>query len=419
MNIIFSKILQTSGAKIVVLASSIVSLILTSRLLGPEGRGILASMNTWSSLVFTLIYLSLGQVVIHRSTMLKPQLWLTKALGSLTAYTILASITSWIAFIAVYYTFGGTAFGNLNPIYLFVGLLSVPLLVWEQYGSSILIAIDKLNIYNIAQITSKLVGLFFLILFLYFGFGVLGASISLIGSQILLVAICLAALLREIDAPLCFDSNFLWELIIDGLKLHPNAIGTMLFGSFNIIILQRHVTMDQVGIFQLALQLALLIQIIPQSAASVFYSKVAEVGPREAWKIQRGTIFPLFFIVIALSLLFFFLAPYLVTLVAGRQFFPAVEIFQLLLLSLIGTTMSAVMAPQWIGRGLFWQASILTFCLGIFNVLSCALLAPVWGIKGAAISTAMTYILTFASNLVFAFFCNRDIASISDNPLES
>jgi O-antigen/teichoic acid export membrane protein len=85
--------------------------------------------------------------------------------------------------------------------------------------------------------------------------------------------------------------------------------------------------------------------------------------------------------------------------------------FQILVFGLIGQTLSAVLAPQWIGRGLFWQASALTLVIGPSNVLACILLVNAYGIKGAAYSLLGVYAVSVVVNGTFAVWVNRKVAS--------
>ena len=66
MRELWGNIAHTSGAKIYSLLVGVFSLSLTARLLGPEGRGQVATITTWVGMFSTFAYLSLGQVALHR-----------------------------------------------------------------------------------------------------------------------------------------------------------------------------------------------------------------------------------------------------------------------------------------------------------------------------------------------------------------
>ena len=62
MNGTWQHILETSSARALALMISLASLSVTARVLGPEGRGIIAGATTWINLLATLGSLSVGQV---------------------------------------------------------------------------------------------------------------------------------------------------------------------------------------------------------------------------------------------------------------------------------------------------------------------------------------------------------------------
>jgi O-antigen/teichoic acid export membrane protein len=98
-----------------------------------------------------------------------------------------------------------------------------------------------------------------------------------------------------------------------------------------------------------------------------------------------------------------------VPLLFGNGFKSAVPVFQILVLGIVGQTFSSVMAPQWIGRGLFWQSSMLTVALGICNVVACILLVHAYGMKGAAYSLLGVYTVSILGNGVMVLWVNRQV----------
>lgn len=80
-------------------------------------------------------------------------------------------------------------------------------------------------------------------------------------------------------------------------------------------------------------------------------------------------------------------APIIIPLVAGRAFAPSVGVFQLLLLGLIGMSVTTVMGPQWIGRGLLWQTSAITLVEAGLNFTLNCVLVPRYGMFGSVAAT--------------------------------
>src|SRR6266480_4453413 len=149
----------TSGARIYSLAAGAVGLVITAHALGPEGRGVVATAVTWSLLFSTVGYLSLGQVALHRGTAKDPSEWLGTTLAALMFMTAVVSVGGWTVAAVIYAASGGAAYGHIPVYALALGFLTLPFLVWEQYGSLLLMALGRVNVYNRAEIAGRTVGI--------------------------------------------------------------------------------------------------------------------------------------------------------------------------------------------------------------------------------------------------------------------
>jgi O-antigen/teichoic acid export membrane protein len=200
-------------------------------------------------------------------------------------------------------------------------------------------------------------------------------------------------------------------LLAGGAKLHLNAIGTFLFTSANLLILNYYHGAEQTGYFQMATQLLGVLMIIPSSASMVIYGKVTSLGPNGAWSENKRLLIQITLGMMVLSAVAAILAPWGITLLAGEKFRPAVEPFQWLLLGLIGMTFSTLMAPQWIGRGYFWQAAGLTFLVGAINLFTNFWLIPLYGMDGAVYAFLGTYLFSIFGNSAMAWHCEKSYRS--------
>tara|TARA_R110002094_G_scaffold211871_2_gene182280 strand:- start:1224 stop:1634 length:411 start_codon:yes stop_codon:yes gene_type:complete len=93
--------------------------------------------------------------------------------------------------------------------------------------------------------------------------------------------------------------------------------------------------------------------------------------------------------------------------IAGEEFLPTLDVFYWQLMAIAGMTLSTMMAPQWIGRGYFWQASLVTLTVGILNLTANYLLIPQYGMKGAAWATLGSYMVALITNGLMVVWCER------------
>jgi O-antigen/teichoic acid export membrane protein len=406
---LWHNIAHTSGAKIYSLLIGVFSLSLTARLLGPEGRGQVAAITTWVGLFSTFIYMSLGQVALHRMADDHAQKRFGNLLGSLLLIAIVFSLAGLLVALALFWINPEGVFKGLPILPLIVGFLALPFMIWEQYGSSLLMGLERIRIYNRYQFIGRTVSVgavFFLVGVL--GLGVTGVLEASLLGQIIVATGGIGFLFAysRIKGLACRpDISEIKELLAGGAKLHLNAIGTFLFTSANILILNSYHGAVQTGYFQLATQLLGLLMIIPQAASMVIYGKVTTLGPNGAWPHNKQLLVQITLGMIVLSGVAAILAPWGITLLAGEAFRPAVEPFMWLLLGLGPMTFSTVMTPQCIGRGYFWQAAVFTFLVGSVNLAANFWLIPFYGMQGAVYAFLGTYLVSVFGNGVLAWHC--------------
>lgn len=407
---------HTSGAKIYSLALAMITLSLTARWLGPEGRGQMVAITTWVTMFSTIGHLSLGQVAIHRATTHKDDRWLGEVIGSLLALTALFTVLCWSVAIAAYAITEGRFFGVLPKWLLFISFAALPLYIWEQYGSNLLILSNQIGIYNKYQVIGRTVGLLLLIVFVsWLSFGVPGAIYSAIIGQFVVAISGIRFLYSQTGGRIRAVKTEVAALLNGGIKLHWNAIGVVAFGSADILIINHFRGAQEAGYYQLASQLIAVMLIIPQAASVIMYGKIASTGPDAAWVLHKKILIYTVAFIITGSICTCILAPWIVILVAGAKFMSSVAVFRWLLLAVTGMTFSIIMAPQWVCRGFFLQAALLTIVVGSSSTLANFILVPRYGMLGATWSAIGAYSLSVLLNIGMAVFCDKKSRKVLAN----
>ncbi len=364
MRNLWLKIFYTSGARVYSLLVNFFILTITARWLGPEGRGILAAVTTWVVLFSMFGHLSLGQVAMHRATELSKQAWLPPVFGSLLFLNIIITLLGWgIAFL-LYLFSQGAIFNNLTWGILTLGFLVLPFAIWEKYGSSLLIAVDKIEIYNRAQIMGRTVGVLMVLLAWWLNWGVPGVLVGMLLSQTVVALAGIRYLFTHSERPPKPDGITIKALLTGGLKLHSNAISSFFISSAGILIINHYLTSTETGQYQLAVQLMSVLLVVSHAASMVMYGKVVQLGPDGAWVYQRKVVLLLTLGMMCIAVIAALSAPWVIPFVVGNEFEPSVSIFRFLLIALIGMNFSIIMGAQWIGRGMFLQVSAIAVVLG-------------------------------------------------------
>jgi O-antigen/teichoic acid export membrane protein len=400
-------IAQTSGAKIYWVLAMLMTSVITARYLGPAGRGVFVAAVGWVTLFATFGNLSLGQVIVHIATLSPKEEWLPRVIGSTIAILATITVLSWAIAGAVYLASDGRIFRHLPAGVLFIAFAALPAMLWIENANGILMAVGRLPVMNLAQTSGATVMLVLTFVALAIaGLHVQGALVAVLIAHVVTCALSAGYLLRRTGA-LIVIRDTIRELLGGGARLHLNALGTYLFTQANVLILNHYRTPGETAYYQLAVQLMTGLQIIPLAVSAVAYSLVAKLGPDAAWPGQRRLMAQVLLLTGAVAAGAWFIAPPAVRVIFGQEFLPTVPLFRILLGGALGMTLSIVMASQWIARGLFLQAAVVTLAIGAVTVVVNFLVVPRYGTGGAAWVTVGTYLVTMAVNLVMAVWVDR------------
>lgn len=403
------RIASTSGSRAYAALIGITTLSITARFLGPEGRGQVATITTWVGMFATFGSLSLGQIAVHRATAATAQdsAWLPTAYRVLFGMTVLVSLAGWSLVVVLHAS--TDLFESVHWNWLLLGFLLLPLMLWEQYGGSLLMAREQLHIGNRAMVVGRtLSALLVVALVAYAAWGVPGVIVATLLGQAVSSAwifLYLRVLVRPLRTP---GIGEIGGYVRDGLKLHLNAIGTFLISGMDVLMVGYFRGPAETGFYQLGVQLTLMMLIVPQASAMVAYGVVSRNGAREGWPLHRRLLWQMLLIMAVVGVIAGVAASWWLPLLVGAQFAPAIDIFRWQLLGIVGSTFSIVMAPQWIARGYFWQASTLTVAVGAANFVGNLLLIPRFGMYGAAWSSIACSVIAIVGNGRIAMMCETD-----------
>ena len=407
MRQLWKPIIETTGANFIALGASAITVFITARYLGPDGRGILAAATSWVTLFSTLGTFSIGSVIIHHAVDKQGIDWLPDVAGTLLLLVFATAIAGWALAAFLYIISGGAAFSHLSPGVLALAFLSLPLLIWNEDSRGVLYALGQLRTWNAsASIGSVVTGAGAFALVAVWRGGVAGALIATALANVAIAAVTSWHIFGRAGAlrPSWPTARTLFGR---GLQLHLNTIGGFLFTQTSVLILNQYRPTSEVGFYQLAIQLLNFTLVFATSLGAVSYGIVAENGPDSAWPLQRRLLAFSVLLAAVMAVLGALLAPIAVGLIAGIAFLPSVALFRVVVFALVGATFSSVLASQWIARGFFWQTAAITFGIGVLSLACDFLLIPIFGMRGAVVSTLLTYGLSVLSNGAMAIWVER------------
>ncbi|CAA6807177.1 MAG: Unknown protein [uncultured Thiotrichaceae bacterium] len=410
---LIKKILQTSGANIYSMLLGIITLSITARWLGAEGRGIVASVTTWVNLFVDIAGLSLGTAVIYQATHKTGKNWLGTTLGNMIFLVIVMTLVSWLIITLIYIAGNYWGLPNLlNNIPLFalvLGFLILPVWFWEEYNRSLLNIEDHLHLFNRYEIIgSSSNAIAQLILVVGSGLGVAGVLISKFIWQSTIAFGGLKFLVKQAGSTIRVDFPEMRKLVIDGLKLHLNTIGVIMMMSMDVIMVTAYLGVEATGYYQLASQLVQMMLIVSYAAATVLQGEVTRRGIYGVWNYQKKILLMATALVLVGIVVAGWSAKWWLILLAGEEFYPAIELFQYLSIMVVAVTFTNILSVQWIARGLLWQMSAITIVKGIMNIGLNALLIPKYGLLGAVYSTLGVVFFGMIINIIMFIYFEYD-----------
>mgnify|MGYP004002079841 CR=1 FL=1 len=404
---IWQKIFQTGGTRIYTQILGILTLSITAKVLGPEGRGEIASVITIVGGFATILHLSMGQVVIYISAKEKNMDWFTDAFYNLVFILIILSIIGYVSFILMLLFFNHS-FGHVRGLALILAMIMLPFMVWEQYGGNLILAIDRIDISNKYNIIGKTIGFLFLIaVYTLFGLNVYTALLSIIIGQVIISSGGFIVLYKITNGPFRISYSWIKNILGQGLKLHLNTMFAFLLSGTDILMLNLFSNLDDVGYYQFGAQITQSVLILPAVVSSIMYGKVSTIGPNDSWPYHKKIIKQIFFMLLIIILFLYFTAHWWIPIIAGNSFKPSIILFKYQIFTVLGLSISTMMAPQWISRGYFTAISSLAIISGLLNVGLNYFLIQKIGVLGAVYSTLFISFTSLGINGIMYIIFNK------------
>jgi len=262
--------------------------IVVSRLLGPEGRGILATLifiPTCVVIVTNLGFHLSATYLLSRKTY-APQ----HVFSAIFLLTGLLCLICAVIVVLFWPQVRSVVYKNLPEREMVVSLLSYPALLILFFFDSLWVAIDQMTALMYMRMTQCTV--YFLsgiILIWWLRQGVLGGILSFtIGAWAAALVTIFCSL--RIGKVLSFSRQAFWAGLRFGLSTHTGNVIDFVLYRMNIFLVIYLIGYEQVGYFSFAVPIAELIWFISTAIRPVLFSKTAQADAPEANKATSAVI---------------------------------------------------------------------------------------------------------------------------------
>ncbi len=191
------------------------------------------------------------------------------------------------------------------------------------------------------------------------------------------------------------------------LPLIPGAVGFLLMSMSDRIILERYVSLSQLGIYSIAYTVAFSLSIIIQGAYRSFEPEIYREYGKESFnqfiKKMHGLFMAVVFL-LATGLAIF--SKELLFLMTKGGFVEAYKLIPIILIGVLATAQNVILGSLLIAENKTKISSFSTIIGGVISILFNLFLVPEIGIYSAAMATAVAYL---AMNVVIAKGITLDI----------
>ncbi|PIZ78817.1 MAG: hypothetical protein COY01_03200 [Candidatus Pacebacteria bacterium CG_4_10_14_0_2_um_filter_40_20] len=379
-----------AAARIISLIISFFTIAIIARYLGPENYGKLSYAQNFVALFSAFAALGLDQI-IYRDLIAEKD----KEAELLGTAFVLRAFFGGITLIATILT---AIFLNDDVILTWmIGIIALSFIfqpfgvIGHLFNAHIL---SKYNSYITIAVAFLLPGLKMAVV--YFDEGILYFSV-IIALESLVYAIAYVFLYRKV----MYSSPLHWSislrraqvLLLYSWPLLMASFSGYIYGRIDQVMIQQFIDSTAVGFYDVAVRLTELLGFFPGVIIASLFPALIN-AKKESLEKYRQRFQSLILLCVGISfisaLFLFLLAPYIITLLFGPEFYVAISVTRLYVWSTIGTVLIILMQQYFITEN--QSAHFLFFSIlgASINIALNSVLIPIYGIYGATLATLIT-----------------------------
>lgn len=406
------QIVATFGTRAGLVAASLVTSVLVSRSLGPDGRGVVAVAGA-----VTAIGIQLGNLGLHASST-----WAVAQrralLPALTANALVASLTIGIveAGIVVALLIIAPGLVPLEGAVLIVAMIGIPIGLTHLLFGNLLIGLERIRDYNLLEVGTK--GISVIVTIGIVAAGLATPIVFLVAGLVLLVGALIVVFVRLrhlSETPVRPSWSVFAEFGRFGLKAYFTALISFLVIRLDLILIELLQGTADAGQYSIAVACADLVYMLPVVVGTLLFPRLSRMSDaaeqvRYARQVlvSTGALMTTGAIVAALLA-----APIIITLY-GSAFAPAVPAFIWLLPGIVALSMHTIVMNYCAAVG-YPPVVLVSPLLGlVLNVVVNLLLIPRFGIVGASIASSLAYVIMFAISGLYFVVRSRSVLRASE-----
>jgi O-antigen/teichoic acid export membrane protein len=401
----FRDILSVFGSNLSVTLGNLVIGIILSRVLGAAGFGLYSSL-----VVVPIIVIGFTQLGIRRSTIYHIGQKDIDENNLASALVLLWFYTSFLSIIICGLVFFFSASQPYDPLMVVLILLTIPLLLMNLFAGGIFLGREEILRSNIINAGPTLLTLVLTILFVWFmKLWVLGAFVAIFLANFIMFFFVYRTIIGEYRYKITwkYHEGLMKSMVRLGLVNAVAIFVMQLNYRLDVLMLKKISTLEQVGFYAVAVQIAEQVWHIPYAIETIILSRSANTDDDERITRIVSVIFRFSMLAgLAASVIIYFVAPFLIPLIFGKEFTSSVPMIQAILPGILILVGFRILNSRLTGKGKP-EVAIYTFVPAlVVNFIANLFMIPRFGGMGAVWSTNISYTL---GSIAFLIVYSRKI----------
>ena len=384
----FQDIMSVFSSNLTVTACSLLIGIIFSRILGAAGYGIYSSI-----MVVPIIVIGFTQLGIRRATMYHLGAKKLQEDNIVSAVFILLLITSILSILISGLVFLFSESGKADPLLLTLVMITLPFVLCNVFAGGIFLGKQEILRANILNAGPTVLNLIFVIFFVWIlKLSVMGAFIALFFGNLCMFFFVFVVIRKSYKITWKYHEGIMKSMVRLGIVFALSVFIMQLNYRVDIILLKRYSTLEQVGLYSLAVQIAEQVWHVPSAIETIVLTRSAASTDEQGSNRTVASIMRVSFLISILFCgLIYLLAPSLIPLVFGSDFAGSVPMIQYILPGILLLVIFRILNSRLAGMGKP-QVAMYTFIPAlILNLILNLILIPLYGAMGSVWATNASY----------------------------
>lgn len=395
----------TFGTNLFSIGFSFVAGVVLARFLGPSGKGLFLLVFYVPGLLSSFVGLSFGQSILFflRKERIQPQ---DTVMAVLIPVFILSfvTITGYLLLLPYLRT---NILRTIDSDLTLLAIFTLPVMLLVNYvPKNVFRGLGRIRLSNIFSICQQVLMLCLPIIFIvFYGPTYRSAAYGYFAAYILLgVVILITLFVLSFPVSWKLKINDFLEMLKLGFQYHIVSVLIQMEYRLDILVIAMYLNPGQIGIYSLGVTIAKLPWAIANSVTNVMFPKISSSSRQAAIDFTvRATRISFYLTLFSAIGLIIFGYP-LIYFAYGTDFIAAYFIVVILSIGIVNNSLFRTLGIYFSGIGQPMITARVSIITVILNVIFNFSLIPLWGINGAAITSAATYSI---SGLVIMFIFIR------------